>query len=351
VKPEFFRLFRSVPFWVVVVVAASLPLWLPSYHLSIAILTLMYVGMALAWNVIGGIGGQISLAHSIFLGIGSHFAAALFLSFGVNLWIAAVLAACLAASLGMFIAWVDHRFHLGHLSFALITLAFAEIGELIVLGWDFVGGASGLNLPRDTGHLLRFEFGGAHGYFWLALVLAALCFLTNLAVLDSKLGYRLRAIRDNENAAQAVGIPLLRTKATAMAISAALMSLVGTAYARYVSFIDPYVFASPAVIIEVVLIATIGGLGTPYGPMVAAAILVPMAEIVRGELGGVAPGLHFFIYGLLIVVVIRVMPQGVVPRLSALAARRRPHARPAAPPGGQARGDAAGDPAYEERTR
>jgi branched-chain amino acid transport system permease protein len=329
-KPEFFRVLRSVPFWAAILVAASLPLWLPSYQLSIAILTLVYVGMALSWNLLGGIGGQISLAHSLFLGIGSHLAAALFLTYGINLWLAALLSAGVAALLGAFIAYVDHRFHLGHLSFALITLAFAEIGELIVLGWDFLGGASGLNMPRDQGRFLRFEFGGARGYFWLVLALAAVCFLANLAVLNSKLGYRLRAIRDNENAAEAVGIPLLRTKATAMAISAALMALVGTAYARYASFIDPYVFASPAIIIEVVLIATIGGLGTPYGPLVAAIFLVPMGEYIRGELGGVAPGLHFFIYGLLIVIVIRVMPQGVVPWIRGVARRRR-HARRTSP--------------------
>jgi branched-chain amino acid transport system permease protein len=339
-KPEFFRLLRSAPFWVVVVVAASMPLWLPSYQLSIAILALVYVGMALSWNIVGGIGGQISLAHSVFLGIGSHFAAALFLNYGINLWLAAALAAGVAALLGVFIAYVDHRFHLGHLSFALITLAFAEIGELVVLGWDFVGGASGLNMPKDQGRFLRFEFGGARGYFGLVLALAALTFLANLAVLNSKLGYRLRAIRDNENAAQAVGIPLFRTKATAMALSAALMAMVGTAYARYASFVDPYVFASPAIIIEVVLIATIGGLGTPYGPLVAAVFLVPMAEYVRGELGGVAPGLHFFIYGLLIVVVIRVMPQGFVPWLRGVAKRRR-HAAATSPPGGGRKAEAA----------
>jgi branched-chain amino acid transport system permease protein len=325
-RPEFFRLLSSLRFWVAVGVAASLPLWAPPYYLSVAILTLVYVGMALAWNIVGGIGGQISLAHSIFLGIGSHLAAALFLKLGVNLWLGAAAAAALAAAVGAFIAWVDYRFSLGHLSFALVTLAFAEIGELIVLGWDFLGGASGLYLPSDQGRLLAFEFGGARGYFWLLLALAVVCFVANFAVLNSALGYYLRALRDNENAAQAVGIGILRNKAWAMAISAALTSLVGSAYARYASFVDPYVFASPAVIIEVVLIATIGGLGTPYGALVAAALLVPMGEIVRGQLGGVAPGLHFFIYGALIVVVVRVMPQGVVPRLRSLWERRAPGA-------------------------
>ena len=310
--------------------AATMPLWLSNYYLGIATLALIYVGLAMAWNIVGGLGGQISLAHSIFLGMGASFASALFLKLGINLWLAGLMSAALAAMTGAFIAWVDFRFKLGHLSFALITLAFAEIAELIVLGWDFLGGASGLSLPSDTGNFLAFEFGGGRGYFWLMLVLAALSFLVNFAVLNSSLGYYLRAIRDNENAAQAVGIALLRNKALAMAISAALTSIVGTAYARYVSFVDPYLFASPAVVIEIVLIATIGGLGTPYGPLVAAVLLVPLGEIMRGELGGVAPGLHFFVYGILIVLVILTMPQGLVPTLSKVLARRQ-RKRPSSP--------------------
>lgn len=323
-KPEFFQLLRAPAVWLVLAFAALMPLWLPPYYLGIGVLTLIYIALALSWNIVGGLGGQISLAHSLFLGTGAVFASALLLKFGVNMWLGMAISAALAAVMGVAIAWVDFRFKLGHLSFALITLAFAEIGELVVLGWDFLGGASGLYLPSDKGDLLAFQFGGAKGYYWLALVIAALCFLVNFAIINSPLGYYLRAIRDNENAAQAVGVALLRNKAIAMAISAALTAVIGTAYARYVAFVDPYLFASPAVVIEVVLIATIGGLGTPFGPMVAALLLVPFGELIRGNFGGVAPGLHYLVYGVLIVVVILSMPRGLVPRLmAALAARRR----------------------------
>jgi len=330
-KPEFFSLVRSPWFWLAVAFVAAVPTWLPPYYLGIGVLTLIYIALALAWHIVGGLGGQISLAHSLFLGIGALLSSALFLKLGVNMWVGAALAAAFAAVMGAAIAWVDFRFKLGHLSFALITLAFAEIGELVALGWDFLGGASGLYLPADKGVLSAFQFGGAKGYFWLMLVLAVVCFLANVAILNSPLGYYLRAIRDNENAAQAVGIDMLRNKALAMAISAALTALVGTAYARYSSFVDPYLFASPAVVIDVVLIATIGGLGTPYGPLAAATLLVPFGEIIRGKLGGVAPGLHYFIYGALIILVIRTMPRGVVPTLQSLLTRRRAKRRAAAP--------------------
>ena len=123
-------------------------------------------------------------------------------------------------------------------------------------------------------------------------------------------------MRDNENAAQAIGISLLRNKVIAMVVSAVLSSLVGTAYARYSGFVDPYQMASPHLSIEVILFATIGGLGTVLGPMVGAAVLVPIGEIIRGQLGAVLPGLHFFIYGGLIVVVILLMPQGVVSKVA-----------------------------------
>lgn len=320
-KRGFFDLLRSPVLWAVLAVAATMPLWVPPYYLGIATQTLVFVGLALAWNIVGGLAGQISLAHSLFVGIGALVPSALLLSFGTNMWAGMALATLLSAIVGVFIAWVDFRFRLAHLSFALVTLAFAEVGELVVLGSDFLGGASGLYLPPDTGHISLFQFGGSRGYFWTLLVLAAICTLANFAIINVRLGYNLRAIRGNEDAAQAIGVGLFSNKAVAMAISAALTAMVGTAWARYSSFVDPYQFSSPILTIQIVLIATIGGLGTPLGPLLAACVLVPFGEIVRGHLGGVLPGLHSFIYGVLIVVVILLMPRGLVPALLSLTRR------------------------------
>lgn len=321
-RPEFYRTLRSPILWGLLAVLFVMPWVLPGYYLNIATMALIYAALASAWNIVGGMTGQISLAHSVFVGTGALLASALLTKLGINMWVGALAAAALCAVMGAAIAWIDFRFRLGHLSFALITLAFAEMAELIVLGWDFVGGASGLYLPRDTGDLFAFQFGGSKGYFWVMLGLALLCLIVNLAILNAPLGYYLRAIRDNERAAQALGVGLLRNKVTAMVISAVLTSLIGTAYARFSTFVDPYLLASPVLTIEVVLLATIGGLGTPYGPIVGAVLLVPLGEILRGQLGGVLPGLHSFIYGAMVVFVIIALPQGIAPAAVGFVRRR-----------------------------
>ena len=317
-RPDFFQFLRSPLLWLPVILAAMLPYGLSSYHLAIGTLALLYVSLALSWNIVGGMAGQISLTHSVFVGCGAIFASSLLVKLGINLWLGLVIAAVVAAALGVFIAFVDSRFRLGHLSFALVTLAFAEIGELVVSGSEFLGGASGIDLPKDTGIFWQFQFGGGPGYFWAALVLAMLCLVVNQAILSSRLGYFLRALRDNEDAAQAIGVRLFRSKAMAMAISAALSSITGTLYARYGKFVDPSLLASPNLTIEIVLIATIGGLGTPLGPLLAALVLIPCGELLRGRFGGSLPGLHFFLYGVLIVIVVLTSPEGMVPRLMGL---------------------------------
>lgn len=315
------RTLASPVFWALLVVVACLPLVLQSYYLHILILTLIYIALGSAWNIVGGIAGQISLAHSLFVGMGAMLGSALLLKLGVNMWLGALIAAAASAAMGAVIAFLDWRFRLGHLSFALVTLAFAEMGEIVVIGWDFLGGASGLFLPRDTGNWLAFQFGGGPGVFWVMLALATVCILVNVAILGSPLGYYLRTIRDNEQAAQAIGVRLLRNKMLAMMISAVLTSLVGTVYARYLTFADPYLLVSPVITIEIVLFATVGGLGKAWGPALGALLLVPLGEVLRGKLGGVLPGLHYFIYGILVICVIRLSPGGILPLLERLAAR------------------------------
>jgi branched-chain amino acid transport system permease protein len=317
-RPEFWRTLLSPYGLAGLALLAAAPLFLPSYYLHIATLTLVYVGLGAAWNIVGGITGQISLAHSLFVGAGAMVSSALLLHSGINMWAGMLISALLAGMLGAAIAWIDFRFRLGHLSFALITLAFAEVGELVVTGWEYLGGASGLFLPKDQGRFLDFQFGGAFGNFWAILVLATMCLLVNHAVLNSRLGYYLRAIRDNENAAQAVGVALLANKIIAMVISAILSSLVGTLYARYLTFADPNLLASVTLTVEVVLIVTVGGLGTTFGPLVGAVLLVPLGEILCGKLGGSLPGLHSLVYGLTVIAVVLALPGGLAPALARL---------------------------------
>jgi branched-chain amino acid transport system permease protein len=322
-REEFYKTLSSPIWWGVLAAAATLPFMLSSYYLHILTLSLVYVALASSWNIVGGMAGQISLAHSLFIGIGAMLSSALLLKLGINMWLGLLISALISGALGVAIAWIDFRFQLGHLSFVLITLAFAEMGSIIVEGWDFLGGASGLLLPKDTGNFLAFQFGGGGGAFWMMLALAAVCVLVNVAILNSPLGYYLRTIRDNEKAAQAIGVDILRYMITAMAISAVLASVVGTAYVRYLTFADPYLLISPVITIEIVLFATVGGLGRAYGPALGALLLVPLGEVLRGKLGSTLPGLHYFIYGIVVIGVILVTPRGLLPLFEGLWRRWR----------------------------
>jgi branched-chain amino acid transport system permease protein len=324
IREDFFKTLASPWLWGIVALSALLPFVLTSYHIHILTIALVYVALASAWNIVGGMSGQISLAHSLFIGTGAMLSSALLVKLGINMWAGLVIAAATAGMLGAIIAWIDFRFQLGHLSFVLITLAFAEMASIVVEGWDFLGGASGLLLPRDTGNLLAFQFGGGRGAFWVMLGLATCIVLANVAILNSPLGYYLRTIRDNEKAAQAIGVNVLRHKTTAMVISAVLTSIVGTVYVRYLTFADPYLLASPVITIEIVLFATVGGLGRAYGPALGALLLVPLGEVLRGKLGGAVPGLHYFIYGIVVIVVILATPSGLLPLFERIWRRRDP---------------------------
>lgn len=325
-RQEFYKTLTSPVWLVILVLAVVVPPLLPSYYLHIVILALVYVALASAWNIVGGMAGQISLAHSLFIGTGAMLSTALLLKLGINMWLGLVISAVISGVMGAMIAWIDFRFQLGHLSFVLITLAFAEMGTVIVEGWDFLGGASGLLLPQDKGDFLAFQFGGGIGAFWVMLVLAIASILINVAILNAPLGYYLRTIRDNENAARAIGVNILRYKVAAMVISAMLSSVIGTAYVRYLTFADPYLLVSPIIIIEIVLFATVGGLGRAYGPAFGALLLVPLGEILRGKLGGTLPGLHYFIYGVVVIAVILMTPRGLLPLFEKWFARVRPKA-------------------------
>jgi branched-chain amino acid transport system permease protein len=154
-------------------------------------------------------------------------------------------------------------------------------------------------------------------------------FVTTDSIIQSKLGYRLRAIRNNENAAQAVGINLLLSKSIAMIISAVLTSLAGSVFARYNGFVDPEFFATPMIVVTIILFTAIGGVGTLWGPVLGVAVFFPMGEILRGSISTALPGLHFVIFGVVLVAVIRLIPSGLIGFLRRMVQRPGPMRRSA----------------------
>lgn len=285
---------------------------IPEYYSGIATKTLIFIGLALAWNIVGGIGGQLSLGHSVFIGLGALLPAAMFLKLSVPLWIGVGCAAVVSSLIGAGLSWLTFRFRLGHLYFALVTLAVGELGRIIVIGTEFLGGASGLLVQYKSWFLGEVRVSVATQSLIFALAFAAITIVVTYWLLQSKLGYRLRALKGNEDAAQAIGIDLLRSKTSAMIISAILSSLGGSVFAQYNGFVDPEVVASPILIISIILFTAIGGIGTIWGPVLGVAILLPFGEILRGVLANSLPGLHLVIFGATLVAVIRLMPNGLV---------------------------------------
>lgn len=298
------------------VAAVAAPWLLDDYYLSIATMTLIFVGFTSAWNVIGGMTGQFSLGNSLFVTCGGVVSGALVTIHGWNHWAAIAAGIGGAVVLSLLISVVLFRGNHSPLTFALATLALAEIGLLLVLSMDSVGAASGVIWVEA-----QEEFGiddGRDMHFWAlgsCLVVLLVCWV----VLRSKLGYRMRATRDEPLAAAAIGVNLFWTKTIAFAISAALTATMGAIYATYTMFVNPHEFASPVVSINVILFAVVGGLGSVRGPVIGALLLFPVGEIVRGEYADL-PGLNLVILGSVIVLVVLFAPRGLSGLVSGAAA-------------------------------
>jgi branched-chain amino acid transport system permease protein len=286
------------------------------YPRDVMIRIFLYAMLATAWNVLAGYCGQISLGHAVFFGTGAYTSTVLlrqdWLGVWSSPWVGMALGALLAALLSQVIGFPVFRLR-GHY-FAIATIAVGEIVQTIVINWDAVGGARGLFVPiKRPDSLVNFQFHESkQTYYYIALALLVLAVGISRWIVRSRTGYYFRAIREDQDAAAALGIPVARYKQRAMAISAALTALGGTFYAQYVFFIDPESVLPLSLSILVCLVAVLGGVGTLWGPILGAAILVPLGEVTRVQFGGTGKALDLVIYGLLIMIVSVVQPGGIM---------------------------------------
>jgi len=278
-------------------------------HLMIMIF--MYATMGLAWNMIGGYAGQISLGHCIFFGTGAYTSTLMLMKLGITPWIGMITGAGVAVIIAFIIGYPCFKLA-GHY-FAIATIAIAEIALVWMLNWDWAGAAVGLTLPILPESLRNFEFHSTKvPYYYIIFGI----FLSAIAVtywIDrSKFGYYFKAIKGDLEGARSLGINISRYKFYALALSAVFTSICGSFYAQYVLFIDPdSVFVMPISIL-VCLIATLGGVGTIWGPVIGAFILIPISEFTRIYLGGGGKGTDLIIYGLLIMIISIYQPFGVI---------------------------------------
>ncbi len=287
------------------------------YPRDIMIKIFLYALLAQAWNLVGGYCGQISLGNAVFFGVGAYTSSVLVVWWGLSPWLGMLAGMALAILISQGIGFPCFRLR-GHY-FAIATIAIGEIVQTVVINWDALGGARGIWLPIKPETVLNLQFHRAKWpYYYIALALFAGVFGLTALVERTRIGYYFRAIREDPDAAQSLGIPLTRYKLFAMALSAAFTALGGTFYAQYVLFVDPESVFPLSLSILICLVAVLGGVGTLWGPFLGALILIPLSEATRvyladvAWLGGAGKALDLMIYGGLIVLVAVFQPAGLV---------------------------------------
>lgn len=286
------------------------------YYMHIAIVILLSVYLATAWNLLGGYAGQHSLGNALYLGTGAYVSTLLFLRLGITPWVGMWLAGAGAALLGWFVGSACFRYGLRGGYFALVTIALAEGARYLVTNLRSIGGARGLEVTWMGHRPLLMQFDGKTGYYYIILAMAALAIAYTAWVDRRRLGYYLVAVRENERAADALGVDPVKIKVQANVLSAFLTGIGGTFFAQYYTYIHPALVLGEGPSIEIMLFAIIGGLGTVWGPAVGALILVPIAELTRAELGGSFAGAPLLLYGAVLMVVMLFMPYGILGALS-----------------------------------
>ncbi|MBI3457678.1 MAG: branched-chain amino acid ABC transporter permease [Candidatus Rokubacteria bacterium] len=300
------------------------------YPRDVLIKIFLYALLAQAWNLVGGYCGQISLGNAVFFGIGAYTSSVLGTWWGISPWLGMLAGMAVAVLVSQAIGFPCFRLR-GHY-FAIATIAIGEIVQTIMINWDTLGGARGLSLPIKPETLVNFQFHRAKWpYYYIVLGLFAAVSAVTARVERSRIGYYFRAIREDPEAAQSLGVPLTRYKLLAIAFSAAFTAAGGAFYAQYVLFIDPESVFPLSLSILICLVAVLGGVGTLWGPFLGAVILIPLSEATRVYLGGTGKAMDLMIYGGLIVLVAVFQPAGLAGLLGRLGRRGRGRAgmRPA----------------------
>jgi branched-chain amino acid transport system permease protein len=312
--------------------ALALPAFVDSSHLNLAILVLMAAQLGVAWNIVGGYAGQVSLGHAAFFGLGAYTSTLLLIKFGVNPWVGTLAGGALAAALSLAFGWSCFRLK-GHY-FAMATIAVAELVQIFFTEWEWGGAAVGLNVPLDKTGWAWMSFATKLPYYWLALGLLLVTLGVNLWVERSWLGFYFRAIKDEPDAARSIGVNIARYKQAALSISAFFTAIGGSLYAQKELYVDPNSVLSTALSIKMALVAILGGVGTLFGPVIGAVVLTSIEEFSRIIFGGTGSGIDTIIYAALIIAVAVFYPAGIVGWWQG--ARRRWAARRARPAGSAA---------------
>jgi branched-chain amino acid transport system permease protein len=266
--------------------------------------------------LLGGYGGQYSFGHAAFFGTGAYVTAIAQMHYGINAWAGFVMGVAAGALIGAIIGLLSFRSGLRGSYFALVTLAFAEVLRIIASVVPITGAGVGTLIKLDL-RPEAFQFQSRVPFYWIALGLVAMSLIVIRAIEDSRFGAYLVAVRENEDAASALGVDPTRTKLTAMTVSAAITAAAGCFYAQYFLFIDAGIAYGPWISIEALLAPIVGGVGTVFGPLLGALVVRTLGEATKLVTGD-APGLDLVIYGSVLIVVVAFAPRGIAGVIAAL---------------------------------
>lgn len=283
-----------------------------AFSRHIMIMVFMYGLLAVSWDLMGGYANLVSFGHSAFFGIGAYTSSVLLIYGGVTPWLGMLAGGCLSGLVAILISYPTSRLK-GHY-FAIATLAFLFVTKTLIENWSFVGGAVGLSIPllkKSSFMYMQFRENKIF-YYYIMLFLLIVGVILAKIVIHSRTGYYLRALKESPEAAQSLGVNTAKYRVFAIALSAFLAAIAGTFYAQYVLYIDPPSAISLNLSVQVVLISVFGGIGTISGPLLGAAILVPLINLINAWLGGTGHGIASMVFGAVIIIMCLIQPDGLI---------------------------------------
>ena len=288
----------------------ALPYFISSrFYIDVLTLIFFTAYLGQSWNILGGYAGQFSFGGVMFFGTGAYVSSILLTTFGLPPILGIFLAILGGAFLGLIVGYMSFRSGLKGSYFALITLAFAELLRVLANSVEFTGGGVGLFLTYAPG-LSKLQFETPVGFYYFALVLLFISIAIVYWLEGSRFGAQLVAIRENEDAAEALGIDTLRCKIYAIMIMGAMGGAAGTFYSQKYLYLDPPIAYSIHLSVEMLLVTIVGGMGTIFGPLVGAFVLHTVNEVARHFID--TPGLSLIVYGLILIIIIGYLPNGLI---------------------------------------
>jgi branched-chain amino acid transport system permease protein len=300
--------------WLVILllILALVPLGVESsFILHIFILIYFYIALSISWNILA-LSGNISLGHCAFFGLGAYTSAILFIKLGIIPWFGLIggIGMAILGAIAMSVPMLRLRGPM----FSLASIAFGEVLRQVAVTWrDLTAGSEGLTIPFEIGWLYLM-FPTKIPFYYIFLILAILTTYVAYRIYYSAIGYHLRAVAADAEAAQSLGINTSRVQLVALFWSAGMTGALGVFFTQYVYMIEPeWAFSLMLFSVQPVLNGIIGGLGSIFGPIVGAVLMTPLGEFLRSYLGALHQGFNFFIYGLILIGVVMVAPGGIFP--------------------------------------